>query len=56
IIWRANPSNPINKWYQVECDGQFKFSNWNIYWIGLDVSLVPEVCKYLNDLDVDFYE
>jgi acetylglutamate kinase len=56
IIWRANPKNPINKWYAQESDGIVKLGRWNVYWIGLPVSKIPLVCDYLSELPADFYE
>ncbi len=56
IIWRANPKNPINKWYSQESDGTVKLGRWNVYWIGLPVSRIPFICEYLNELPADFYE
>ncbi|MBE7411718.1 MAG: acetylglutamate kinase [Leptospiraceae bacterium] len=56
IFWRANPNNPINSWYQKECDGFQKFQNWNIYWIGLQVTQIPEICKFMLALEADFSE
>ncbi len=35
LIWRANPLNPINRWYTEQADGFQRSGEWNIYWIGL---------------------
>jgi bifunctional N-acetylglutamate synthase/kinase len=35
VIWRANPQNPINRWYIEQADGFQRTESWNIYWIGL---------------------
>jgi hypothetical protein len=56
IFWRAKPKNPINKWYIKECDGFFKFPEWNVYWIGIDPENINGVCHYLLNLEPDFYE
>jgi len=56
IFWRANPRNPINKWYIKESDGFFKFTNWYVYWIGLSPKEIPEICKFIIEMPVDFYE
>ncbi|MCB1191085.1 MAG: acetylglutamate kinase [Leptospiraceae bacterium] len=56
IFWRAKPSNPINKWYMKECQGCFKFQNWNIYWIGLEPNKILEITEYLTTHPEDFIE
>ena len=56
IIWRANKFNPINKWYQKECDGMIKEKNWNVYWIGVTPNNIEKITDYLNNLPPDFYE
>lgn len=56
IIWRANPKNPINKWYMKESEGMVKLTKWNVYWIGLPTAQIPAVCEFVSHLPVDFYE
>ncbi len=36
LVWRANPSNSLNRFYLRECDGCMKFDTWHVYWRQLD--------------------
>ncbi|MBW7996049.1 MAG: hypothetical protein FVQ81_05630 [Candidatus Glassbacteria bacterium] len=48
IIWRASPSNPINRWYLDQAEGFQHTPDWNIYWIGLSPrevgDLIGRIC------------
>lgn len=35
LFWRADVTNPINKFYTVVADGFIRAGNWNVYWTGL---------------------
>ncbi len=54
LFWRANPFNPINKWYLKECEGMLKTERWNIFWMGLDPKKIPLVVDYVANLPEDF--
>jgi hypothetical protein len=54
LFWRANPFNPINKWYLKECEGMLKTERWNIFWMGLDPNKIPSVVNYVTNLPEDF--
>jgi acetylglutamate kinase len=40
FIWRANPANPINSFYQKNCDGFAKAGNWIVYWNGIETTQI----------------
>lgn len=36
LFWRSRRDNPVNAFYDVECDGAIKQLHWKVYWYGLD--------------------
>lgn len=36
LFWRSRRDNPVNAFYDVECDGAIKKLHWKVYWYGLD--------------------
>ncbi|MCB1141930.1 MAG: hypothetical protein H7A24_05230 [Leptospiraceae bacterium] len=56
FYWRAKKGNPINKWYIKVSDGMIKLEKWNMFWIGIDLEILPGIANYLSELPGDFYE
>jgi acetylglutamate kinase len=50
IIWRANPANPINRWYMEQVDGFQRSGKWNIYWIGLSPAEVGALIDRVKEI------
>ena len=36
LFWRSRPGNPVNPFYDAECDGSIKQPRWKVYWYGMD--------------------
>jgi acetylglutamate kinase len=36
LFWRSRHGNPVNTFYDAECDGCLKQARWKIYWYGID--------------------
>ncbi len=36
LFWRSRRSNPVNAFYDGECDGSIKQHTWRVYWYGLE--------------------
>lgn len=43
LIWRAAPTNSLNKFYLKECSGCLKYPRWNIFWRELSLDEVVSV-------------
>lgn len=35
LFWRSRLDNPINAWYQAQCDGLMRTPEWAVFWRGL---------------------
>ena len=36
LFWRSRAGNPVNPFYDAECDGSLKQPRWKVYWYGMD--------------------
>ncbi len=36
LFWRSRAGNPVNPFYDGECDGSLKQPRWKVYWYGMD--------------------
>jgi acetylglutamate kinase len=36
LFWRSRAGNPVNAFYDAECDGSLKQPRWKVYWYGMD--------------------
>lgn len=36
LFWRSRRHNPINTFYDAECDGSYKDATWKTYWYGIE--------------------
>jgi acetylglutamate kinase len=36
LFWRSRAGNPVNPFYDAECDGSLKRPRWKVYWYGMD--------------------
>ena len=34
LFWRSRRGNPVNVFYDIECDGCIKRGQWKVYWCG----------------------
>ena len=50
IIWRANPANPINRWYVEQADGFQRSGKWNVYWTGLSPAEVGALIDRVKEI------
>lgn len=46
LIWRAKENNPINLFYQKNCDGFQKVGDWIMYWKGLSQEELQQAIAY----------
>jgi bifunctional N-acetylglutamate synthase/kinase len=46
VFWRARPTNPIDAWYNKQCDGLARFPDWHVYWKNLASERIPEAIAY----------
>ncbi len=44
LFWRSRRHNPINAFYDAECDGSLKEDHWKTYWYGIDDFVQVERC------------
>lgn len=54
LIWRARKNNPINAFYQLECDGMVKGERWELFWRRVAPDQVPDVVRVLVSRPEDF--
>lgn len=54
VFWRARASNPIGTWYTKIADGLTRFSDWHIFWRGLDAERIPAAIAYARAQPLDF--
>jgi acetylglutamate synthase len=53
FFWRARPSNPIDAWYNKQCDGLARFPEWHVYWKNLASEKIPEAIHYALTQPID---
>ncbi|MBN8727334.1 MAG: acetylglutamate kinase [Xanthomonadales bacterium] len=44
LFWRSRRHNPVNAFYDAECEGSIKQPEWKVYWYGIDDFAVIERC------------
>ena len=44
LFWRSRRHNPVNAFYDAECDGSLKLAQWKVYWYGMDGFAAIERC------------
>ena len=54
LFWRSSPQNPINAWYDRQCDGLHRDADWHVYWRGLRPDAIPAVVAYALAQPRDF--
>ena len=54
LFWRSRAENPINRWYNRECDGMVRSNPWQIFWRGLPIGEVPAAVSYAVEQPHDF--
>ena len=54
FVWRANPINPINCFYQKNCDGFTKTDKWIVYWKGINNNKILEVISAVESKETSF--
>ena len=56
LIWRAKENNPINDFYQRNCEGFQKINSWIIYWKGLSAKELAHALVYATTKKASFVE
>ena len=55
LVWRSNPSNPINPWYVQRADGMFRAHDWIVFWRGIsDAGTVERCVQHALEQPVSF--
>lgn len=54
LYWRSRANNPIASWYTSVCDGMVRRPNWNVYFRGIPVELIPEAVAQAEARGADF--
>ena len=54
LLWRSRPENPINPWYQSQCDGLIRREHWHIFWRGLQPAEISEAIVVAEEATEDF--
>jgi acetylglutamate synthase len=44
LFWRSRPENPVNEFYNEECDGCIKGERWTVFWYGLETFTEIQQC------------
>lgn len=53
VFWRARPNNPIGEWYAKQADGLARYSDWIVYWKGLETSRISDAIAWAIEQPVD---
>lgn len=56
LFWRSKRTNSIHRWYERIADGFQRGSVWNVYWKGIDLSLLPDIIRYAEEKPSDFVD
>lgn len=56
LFWRSRRTNSIHRWYEKIADGFQRRSVWNIYWKGVDLSLLPDLIRFAEEKAPDFVD
>lgn len=56
LFWRSRRTNSIHRWYEKIADGFQRRSVWNIYWKGVELSLIPEIIRFAEAKPSDFVD
>ncbi|HEY6078295.1 MAG TPA: hypothetical protein VIW29_05800 [Polyangiaceae bacterium] len=54
LYWRSRAENPIASWYLSVCDGMVRRPEWQVYFRGLPVELIPEAVAHAEARGRDF--
>ncbi|GAB4525180.1 MAG: acetylglutamate kinase [Haliangiales bacterium] len=54
LLWRSRVENPVNGWYEQQCDGMVRLATWQVFWRGLAVEQVPAAVRYVEAAPSDF--
>jgi GNAT superfamily N-acetyltransferase len=54
LFWRSRADNPIASWYVSVCDGMVRRPQWQVYFRGIAVELIPEAVAQAEARAPDF--
>lgn len=54
FCWRSRLNNPFNAWYFQACDGMQVMGKWRLFWKGLQLANMVDLCTLIADLPEDF--
>lgn len=54
LYWRSRPNNPVNSWYESQCEGRTRANQWIVYWRGIPPERIPQLVRSAEQQPVDF--
>lgn len=55
LYWRSRRDNPVNAWYESQCDGRTCTEQWIVYWRGISPDRIAAIVKSAEQQPIDFH-
>lgn len=54
LLWRARRNNPVNSWYEQQCDTMYRQGHWTVFGRGIACADLPQAIEFAIAQPLDF--